>query len=67
MRVACNGRDLGLSAPCLRLAGWTPIATDENFSMILANSLLSLLVTSWSIMEKIVKDTTAHTGFLALT
>lgn len=61
-----HGRDLGLSAPCLRRAGRTPIATDKNFSMILANSLLSLLVTSWSVMEKIVKEATAHTGFLAL-
>lgn len=62
-----HGRDLGLSAPCLRLAGWTPIATDKNFNMILASSLLSLLATSSSVMEKTVKETTAHTDFLALT
>lgn len=62
-----HGRDLGLSAPCLRLAGWTPIATDKNFNTILASSLLSLLATSWSVMEKTVKETTAHTAFLTLT
>lgn len=51
----------------LRLADWTPIVISKNLNIILASSLLSPFVTSWSVMEDTVKEARVHTGLLALT